>query len=73
MMKIEKLTQVTEFQTAYKLGEITYLPHYTKENTFVAPGGEFAKEYTREQMIANGAKAVEINLWPRCESDKKAA
>lgn len=54
---------------AYKLGGITYLPHYRNWNVFVGPGYPRAnsKRYTKAELVNAGAEAVEKMLWSRGE------
>lgn len=46
----------------YKLGAITYVPHYTKKHIYVAPGGA---EFDEDYMILFGATPERLFLWPR--------
>lgn len=54
---------------AYKLGGITYLPHYRNWNVFVGPGYPRAtrRRYTSTELVNAGAVAVEQMLWSRGE------
>lgn len=46
----------------YWLGKIQYVPHYTKAQVFVAPGGT---ERTEKDLIDNGAVKATDYLWSR--------
>jgi len=64
-------------QQVWKLKGVTYVPHYSKPDTFVGPGwthwvanerGETAyypPEYTLLDLIGKGAVAAEMFLWAR--------
>lgn len=54
-------------QTAYTLGGVIYLPHYTRKDRFVGPGfsGDIAETKTSAQLDALGAKPSLLFLWPR--------
>ena len=64
-------------QQVWKLKGVTYLPHYTKPDTFVGPGWTVRfehengyvtyhpPEYTLLELIAKNAVAGEMFLWPR--------
>lgn len=64
-------------QQVWKLKGITYLPHYTKPDTFVGPGWSmktvsstgnatyYPREYTLLDLISAGAVAEEMFLWKR--------
>lgn len=64
-------------QQVWKLKGVTYLPHYTKPDTFVGPGwtvrvelenGAFMyypPEYTLLELLSKNAVAGEMFLWPR--------
>lgn len=66
--------EVTVPQTAFRMGEITYLPHYRRD-VYVGPGygRDNTREYTGGELIDMGAKSVEIQLWQRLASMKAAA
>jgi len=49
-------------QKVYVRGQITFVPHYTKKDYFVAPGGA---EYHRTDLILLGAMPGELYLWER--------
>lgn len=51
-----------EPQTAYVLCGITYIPHYTRKGTFVAPGNVM---YTEDFLGLLGASQITLDLWPR--------
>lgn len=70
----EKLIAEREPQTCFILGKITYLPHYTMPDYFVAPGMDLEGMkyddlvnylYTKEDLIAMKAMAVMLPLWSR--------
>ena len=53
----------------YKLGNITYLPHYRNWNVFVGPGYPRTnrRRYTAAELVNAGAKSADQMLWPRSE------
>ena len=53
----------------YKLGDITFLPHYRNRNVFVGPGypRHNTRTFTITELVNFGAVAVEQMLWPRGE------
>ncbi len=55
-----------EKRKAYRLGYVTYLPHYTKP-VYVGPGypEHNKREYTEEELRAAGAEPVESFLLKR--------
>lgn len=55
-----------EKRTAYRLGYVTYLPHYTKP-VYVGPGypEHNNREYTKEELLAAGAEPVDMFLLRR--------
>lgn len=54
---------------AYKLGDVTYVPHYRNFNVFVGPGYPRAtcRRYTANELVNAGAKPVDQMMWPRGE------
>lgn len=46
----------------YVLAGIILLPHYTKKDVWVAPGG---REFERHYLVLFGAEMVRAMLWPR--------
>jgi hypothetical protein len=53
-------------QLAYKLGGITYVPHYRNSSVYVGPGYHLThKRYSAEQLVLAGAAAVTQMLWIR--------
>jgi hypothetical protein len=64
-------------QQVWKLKGVTYVPHYSKPDTFVGPGWThrvtdelgittyYPHEYTLLELISAGAVAEEMFLWPR--------
>lgn len=69
-----KVLAEREPQTCYILKNITYLPHYTMPDYFVAPGMKLDGMkyddlvnhlYTKEDLISMGAMAFMLPLWPR--------
>jgi hypothetical protein len=65
------------FQQVWKKNGVTYVPHYSKPDVFVGPGwsakvtnkrGDITytpMQYTLLELIAAGAVAGEMLLWPR--------
>jgi hypothetical protein len=51
----------------YKLGQVTYVPHYQDGSVYVRPGyGVFHRDvYTEKQLIEANAKPSSMMLWPR--------
>lgn len=63
-----------DIYTVYQLGEITYLPHYSRENVYVAPGYDrhTLNVYTVSQLIKAGAMPkFELLLTRVTSSDSK--
>lgn len=64
-------------QQVWKLKGVTYVPHYSKPDTFVGPGWThrvtnerdetvyYPPEYTLLELIGKGAVAAEMFLWAR--------
>ena len=54
-------------QLTYKLGDITYVPHFRNSSVYVGPGYPRAtqKRYSEEQLVSAGATAVNNLLWIR--------
>jgi hypothetical protein len=64
-------------QQVWKLKGVTYVPHYSKPDTFVGPGWShwvatkeggttyYPPEYTLLELIGKGAVAAEMFLWAR--------
>lgn len=54
-------------QVAYKMGDVTYVPHYRNSSVYVGPGyPRFNKtRYSVEQLALAGAVAVHEFLWVR--------
>jgi hypothetical protein len=59
-----------EKQKVFKLGEITYLPHYSHKGLYVGPGRS-SVSYTELQLTNNGAKASTEFLWERNNDTKR--
>lgn len=51
----------------YKMGQVTYVPHYQDGSVFVRPGyGQYHRDvYTEKELIDAGAKPSSMMLWPR--------
>lgn len=66
-------------QTVYKLGQITFIPHYKEAGLFVGPGytrqspdnsyrprrPDVGREYLPSELLAMGAKKTTHVLWSR--------
>jgi hypothetical protein len=61
-------------QKCYLLGRITYLPHYSMPEYFVAPGMDLdglsfddlvQKLYLKQELMDAGAMEIMLPLWPR--------
>lgn len=64
-------------QQVWKKNGVTYVPHYSKPDTFVGPGWThrvttqeggttyYPPEYTLLELIGKGAVAAEMFLWAR--------
>lgn len=64
--------------TAYKWGQIIFVPHYRNSTAYVGPGyPELApKLWEERELLAVGAKPIRMMLWSRPRftfSDSKAA
>lgn len=59
-----KLTDPMDRDTVpcYWLGKTQFVPHYTEEQIFVAPGG---LERTEKWLLDRGAVKSTSHLWPR--------
>ena len=57
----------THMQTVYRLGQITYLPHYRNDSVFVGPGyPRYTKaQYSVSDLLAAGAEKTTLALWHR--------
>ena len=62
----EEYSERTEYVT-YKLGEVTYLPHYKNYSWFVRPGyPQYNTDlYQKDELLAAGAVPVVKFLWTR--------
>jgi hypothetical protein len=56
-----------EFQTVFRFGDVTYVPHYRNSSVFVGPGyPRFTKErFSEEELIQLGASKQKSLLWTR--------
>jgi hypothetical protein len=65
-----ELPELTK-QAVYRVGQVLYLPHYTKPNLFVGPG--FPKHdprmFFKGELLARGAIKDQAMLWPRAYRD----
>lgn len=54
-------------QVAYKLNDVTYVPHYRNSTIFVGPGypTHNKKRYSASELLAAGAASVPEFLWAR--------
>ena len=54
-------------QLTYKLGEITYVPHFRNSDVYVGPGyPRFTKQrYSEFELVAKGAVQESMPLWTR--------
>lgn len=66
-MKSSKESTPLVAQVAYKIGNITYVPHYRNSSIYVGPGypKENKTRYSIEQLALAGAVAVTELLWVR--------
>ena len=57
----------TQLQTVYRLGQITYLPHYRNDLVFVGPGypRHTQAQYSVMDLLAAGAEKDTLALWRR--------
>jgi len=57
----------THLQTVYRLGQITYLPHYRNDSVFVGPGypRRTQAQYSVADLLAAGAEKDTLALWHR--------
>jgi hypothetical protein len=57
----------THMQTVYRLGQITYLPHYRNDSVFVGPGypRHTQAQYSVADLLAAGAEKDTLALWHR--------
>jgi hypothetical protein len=57
-----------DFVTAYRLGQVAYVPHYRRTARFVGPGYHETHNpvtYSAENLLDAGAKPEQMLLWPR--------
>jgi hypothetical protein len=54
-------------QVAYKLHDVTYVPHYRNSGVYVGPGyPKFTRRvYTAAELVLAGAASVHEMLWSR--------
>ena len=54
-------------QTAYKLKDVTYVPHYRNSSLYVGPGyPKFNRStYSAAELVLAGAASVHEMLWSR--------
>jgi hypothetical protein len=54
-------------QVAYKLQDVTYVPHYRNSSLYVGPGyPKFTRRvYTAAELVLAGAASVQEMLWSR--------
>lgn len=54
-------------QEAYKLNEVTYLPHYRNSSVYVGPGYPRLtnKTHSADELVLQGAVLVKELLWVR--------
>jgi len=54
-------------QVAYKLQDVTYVPHYRNSSLYVGPGyPKFNRSvYTAAELVLAGAASVQAALWSR--------
>jgi len=64
---MKDLPAETVITTVYRLGDITYVPHYRNKEVFVSPGyPQFTKNlYSSVELLFAGAKPESIFLWDR--------
>jgi hypothetical protein len=58
-----------EVCTAFKLGNITYAPHYRNKDVFVGPGYPRLNRdtFSKNELLNAGLKQIEMLGWPRGE------
>lgn len=54
-------------QVAYKLQDVTYVPHYRNSSLYIGPGyPKFTRRiYTAAELVLAGAASVQAALWSR--------
>lgn len=51
------------FQTrCYRIGDVVFVPHFSRRNTYVGPGGGAV---ATKELMARGAVPVTLMLWAR--------
>lgn len=63
-------THVHQMTRYYLVGDLPFVPHYTKRGIFVAPGGAMQTEHQLEQR---NAAVMHQAMWPRCYPKVQAA
>jgi hypothetical protein len=60
-------TAETQLQIVYRLGKITYLPHYRNSSVFIGPGYPLRTQaqYSVMDLLAAGAQKDTLALWHR--------
>jgi hypothetical protein len=54
-------------QLTYKLGDVTYVPHFRNSSVYIGPGypRENQERYSSDQLVSAGAIATNNLLWIR--------
>ena len=54
-------------QVAYKMGEITYVPHYRNDSIYIGPGypKQNQRRYSAFELVSLGAIPITTLLWHR--------
>lgn len=63
----KKINQELFNSNVFVLGQVTFLPHYTKSNVYVGPGygQNNLVEYTAKELVVSGAQLSEELLGKR--------
>ena len=67
-MRDKEVAEKKDYLT-FKIGDVTYLPHYKDSKLFVGPGYPVHNDtiYTSTDLLEAGAKASMKHLWIRVE------
>lgn len=73
-MEFDSITDREEYKV-YRLGKITFLPHYTLPGAYVGPGygRQNQTTYTERELMQRGAVVGLEFLWRRLPPHKAAA
>jgi len=61
-VELDDVPQTHRFEPVFIVGGLTYVPHYTKQFTWVGPAGF---TYSLSDLLLIRAKASLRDLWPR--------